>query len=275
MRANQMMHATLGVFLALAAGALIGSTAPPPTAWAHTQRHGPIIVRERHGKNQVDSTNWSGYAVTGTSDSVTDAKGSWVVPAVDCKSTPNAYASFWVGIDGYDSSTVEQTGTDSDCEGGVATYYAWFEFYPHFSYTVNSLTVVPGDVISADVNYGAKGQFTVSITVNPASHPQTFSTSTKLNQAKRSSAEWIIEAPYSGGVLPLADFNSVSFGADSTGVASTCDAAVGKTSGAIGSFTGDVVAITMVSDTGVPKSAPSGLSTDKSSFTDAWYHAGP
>jgi hypothetical protein len=57
-------------------------------------------------------------AVTGSKASVTDVTGSWTVPAVDCTSpngTPNGYSSFWVGIDGYGSNTVEQIGTDSDC----------------------------------------------------------------------------------------------------------------------------------------------------------------
>ena len=95
-------------------------------------RHDPAIIHERHGRNAT-STNWSGYAVTGPDGSVTDVKGSWKVPDVVCSSpgTPNSYASFWVGIDGYGSNTVEQIGTDSDCSGGNAVYYAWYEFYPH------------------------------------------------------------------------------------------------------------------------------------------------
>jgi Peptidase A4 family len=74
----------------------------------------------------------SGYAVTGAAGSVTDVKGSWVVPAVQgSRPSTNQYASFWVGIDGFSSNTVEQIGTDSDCQNGAPTNYAWFEFYPH------------------------------------------------------------------------------------------------------------------------------------------------
>lgn len=68
-----------------------------------------------------------------------------------------------MGIDGYSSNTVEQTGTDSDCVNGKPVYYAWFEFYPHPSFSVNSLTIQPGDVISAEVSAGAKGEFTVTL----------------------------------------------------------------------------------------------------------------
>ncbi len=246
------------------------------TALTPSNRHRDIVIRERHG-SQVTSSNWSGYAVTAANDSVTDVKGSWIIPTVACNST-DAYASFWVGIDGYGSNTVEQIGTDSDCVSGKPSYYAWFEFYPHFSYNIESVTLKPGDAVSAEVNYSTSGRFTVSIKVNGA---QAFSTSTKLNQAARSSAEWIIEAPWSGGVLPLADFNTPSsYGADHapTPFPTRCDATIAKSTAPIGSLThtGNVLAITMTADNGATKSQPSSLSTDKSrGFTDAWYGAGP
>src|SRR5690349_21475645 len=76
--------------------------------------HDPIKIHHlRDGL--AYSTNWSGYAVTGNPGSVTDARASWVVPAIQgaCPAT-NQYSSFWVGIDGYSDNSVEQTGTDSD-----------------------------------------------------------------------------------------------------------------------------------------------------------------
>src|SRR5690349_8433651 len=122
------------------------------------------VLERRHDKNRIhqrrdqgwDSYNWSGYAVTGTNGSATDVKGSWVVPSVSCSST--GYSSFWVGIDGFSSNTVEQIGTDSDCVSvrgrQTATYYAWFEFYPGPSYEiVFPRGVHPGDTITAEVKY--------------------------------------------------------------------------------------------------------------------------
>jgi len=73
-------------------------------------RHLPIVIRQRRN-NAVTSSNWSGYAVTAGRSTVTDVKGSWIVPPVSCSGS-NQYASLWVGIDGYNSSTVEQIGTD-------------------------------------------------------------------------------------------------------------------------------------------------------------------
>src|SRR6266852_7946500 len=124
-----------------------------------------LTLAPRTHDGSFTSTNWSGYAVTGASGSVSDAKGSWTVPAIQgtCPST-NQYSSFWVGIDGFSSGTVEQTGTDSDCQNGAPTYYAWYEFYPHPSFLINGLTIRPGDVIEAEVRYNpATRRFTVAI----------------------------------------------------------------------------------------------------------------
>ena len=221
----------------------------------------------------MSSSNWSGYAVTGAKRSVTDVRASWFVPAIvgACLST-DQYASFWVGVDGYSSNTVEQIGTDSDCQNGKPVYYAWFEFYPHPAFIVNGLVIHPGDEISAEVSAGAKGAFTVTLTDNTTG--QTFSTSTKIPSAAQSSAEWIAEAPWSGGVLPLADFGVVDYGQKYTRVSQTCDTTIGRPTGPIGSFTGNIE-ITMVNSSGATKAAPSGLSRDGSSFSITWVSSGP
>ena len=210
--------------------------------------------------------NWSGYAISGANGSVTDVKGSWFVPAVNCSQTPSGGdSSFWLGIDGFSSNTVEQVGTDSDCVNGRPVYYAWYEFYPHFSYTINSLPIQPGDSISAEVKAASGGKFTVTLSVN---HGTPFSISTKMQNAKLSSAEWVAEAPYSGGILPLADFGSVTF--------ASCEATVSGVSGPIGPFSkGNVSEITMVGSNGQVKARPSALSATNDSFSDAWMSAGP
>ncbi len=116
----------------------------------------------RHFSNgSYTSTNWSGYAVTGATGSVTSVNGSWTVPAVTAGTsrTTTYYSAFWVGIDGFSSSTVEQTGTISQIQGSTATYYAWYEFYPNPMYQI-SMTVKPGDKMFATVTYtGAADHF--------------------------------------------------------------------------------------------------------------------
>lgn len=265
---------SLFVLAAFASGSAVSERITVLTdATAH--RHRPIIIRERRDQT-VSSTNWNGYAVETAGGAVTNAKGSWIVPAVTCPSSPNEYAAFWVGIDGFNSNTVEQVGTDSDCQSGVPTYYAWFEFYPHPSLLINSLSIQPGNVMSGEVSYNPQTKaFTVSITNMTTG--QSFSGSSKVKSAKRSSAEWIAEAPSgSGGILPLAEFGTASYGYDNTAVASTSDATVGAATGPIGSFGGSVVEISMVNESGTAiKAAPSALSSDGSSFFDTWYSSGP
>lgn len=231
----------------------------------------PVIL---HGS--ASSTNWGGYAVTAARGTVSKVVGSWIEPAIQgtCP-VRNQYSSFWVGIDGFNSGTVEQTGTDSDCQGGVATYYAWYEFYPKASHVITTLTVTPGDVISASVTFSkTTNKFTTKIT--DATTGKSFSTASTVKSAHRSSAEWIAEAPSSiGGVLPLADFGTVHFGFDNTSVAGTNYATIGTTTGTMGSFS-TLTSITMVNSAGTAtKAAPSSVSTDGTSFSVAWKSAGP
>ena len=213
------------------------------------------------------SLEWSGYAVTGPVGSVSDVKGSWKVPAIvgDCPTT-SEYSSFWVGIDGITSSTVEQIGTDSDCQKGSAVYYAWYEFYPSRGYGL--FYVNPGDVVSAEVNYSNE-MFTVSI-LDLASD-RSFNASERVRSAQRSSAEWIMEAPSSRRLsLPLANFGTVYFGSDNTGVSATCYATVSGATGTIASFGSSVQQITMVTSSGTTKAQPSGVSSDGTSFSIKW-----
>ncbi len=216
--------------------------------------------------NTVDSENWSGYAVTGST--YTQALGSWVVPAGNCNVTPNTYSSYWVGLDGYSSSTVEQIGTDSDCNGGAPSYYAWYEFYPRGSVYIGSLS--PGDRISAAISF-AGGEFTV--TILDETNGESYRKSAKVPEAQRSSAEWIAEAPCctrAGATLPLSDFSAVSLGDDYTGAIGTNYAVGASTSGPIGAFGSSVQEIVMAGSNGAEEAVPLPLTPDGTSFMVTW-----
>lgn len=265
----------LGALVVLLAAVLVSTAPSPPRSFSSMSRHRhvPAIIRERHGKDAT-STNWSGYTVTGADGSVTDVKGSWIVPTLTCGATAG-YSSFWVGIDGYASNTVEQIGIDADCVNGMPEYSAWVEFYPHWPSTINTVPVRAGDTIFAEVSYGAKGQFTTTLQ-NVTFGGQPFSLSSKMPQARLSSAEWIVEAPWSGGVLPLADFTVALFGQKYTPQSGTCYATVGGKPGAIGSFNpANVIRIDMVTSSGALKAHTDSLSKDGSSFTDSFISSGP
>lgn len=237
--------------------------------------HRPKILA---GTSSGISTNWAGYALDSPVASVTDVKGSWVVPGVSCVRGKAQYSSFWTGIDGDRSNTVEQIGTDSDCNNGKGTYYAWYEFYPNPSHLV-PVPVSPGDKISAEVSYGTvSGLFTVSITNLRTG--KNFSTSSAVSGAQRNSAEWIAEAPSSFfGILPLANFGIAKYGFDYTGDINTNFATINGANGNISSFSPstsvNVNEITMVNNFGTAvKAQPSGLS-DGTSFLVQWYSKGP
>ena len=175
---------------------------------------------------------------------MTDVKGSWIEPTLHSPSAANTYSSFWVGIDGYNSSTVEQIGTDLDTNAsGKAVYYAWYGMYPNSPVKL-SMTINPGDQLSGEVKYTGSNKFTLTLT--DATTKTKFSTSQTLRSAQMSSAEWIAEAPSSSrGVLPLTDFGTVSFSAAS--------ATISGTTGPIDNTawpSGNPIAITMVGSSG-------------------------
>jgi hypothetical protein len=205
------------------------------------------------------STNWSGYAVNSTTDSVTAVSGTWTVPTVTGSGT--AYSSTWVGIDGYLSSSVEQTGISADISKGVAQYSAWYEMFPSDPVTIN-LAIHPGDEISASVDY-ASGKFTLSIQdLSDPAGKNSFSISISDANLQRSSAEWIEEAPSSNtGVLPLANFGSVTF--------SNAQTTINGVTGPINdsAWANNVVAINMAAGRGTVEASTSSLNASGTGFT--------
>jgi len=267
-----MLSSRLLIFAGLAISPALAQVPSAPTSPLTTamslRQHAPMRLHELLPDGKVTSENWSGYAVTGSS--FTEASGSWKIPAVDCAKTPNAYAAFWVGIDGYSSTTVEQTGTLSYCEGITPAYYAWYEFYPAGSVEIPSVPVSPGNVMSATVTYSGSA-FTTTITNETTG--KSYSKTQAVAGANRSSAEWIAEAPCctgKGGILPLADFKKVSFGEDYTNVSDTNYATDATISGPISEFGSSAHEITMVSSKGKDEAVPSALTADGTSFKVTW-----
>jgi hypothetical protein len=247
------------------------SLKPLPASSRHHINAAPHI-RIREGT----SLNWSGYAaVAGTlaspqTDAVAAVAGRWGVPKVT--GSAGQYSALWVGIDGYADGTVEQIGTEQDVvyvrQGrkvvAAQQNYTWFEMYPSYAYEIVGFPTGVGDVIGAGVTYVKGGVFVLAITnltrnvyfVVPTSY-------TTLSAAKRSSAEWVAEAPSSySGTLPLANFGTVAF--------IDCTATINGTAGPISGFTYDP--LTMETLTGTVKAAPSALMDNGSSFAVTWHH---
>jgi hypothetical protein len=275
-------------------------------------QHRTMELHRKRNQTTSESYNWSGYAVTGAQGSVSDVKASWVVPTATCSSTPpppsqGPYASFWVGIDGWTSNSVEQIGTDSDCvnaadtQGNTPTYYAWFEFYPQGAYFIGNPNtnfadkpMAPGDSISAEVkatgtcggsprhhNGGSGVQFTVSIA--DVSKGWNFNTTSCVN-AQQTSAEWIAETPYGCSTRTryciLTNFGAADYGDEYTLPADTSSATISGKTGSISSFGTSVQQTIMVSDpAGVEMAAPSALADNDtdgdSNFIVTYVSPGP
>jgi hypothetical protein len=208
------------------------------------------------GLSQVQSTNWSGYADTGSGFST--VTGSWTEPGVSCTST-TSLAAFWVGLDGYSSSSVEQDGTLIECYRGAAYYYTWWEMYPTNAIQVVGSTLHAGDSITASV---VRSGTSYTLKVTDSSRPaDSFSTTQTCSSCANSSAEWIAEAPSgSSGVYPLSDFGSWT--------ESGATVKAGSTSGVISSFTDDE--LTMINSSGSTKALPGALNSNGNGFGVTW-----
>lgn len=220
-------------------------------------------------KNMVSSTNWSGYVAAGNlnnpaNNTVTAVSGSWIVPAVSI-SNNNTYCAYWVGIDGYTSSTVEQIGTSHNSINGVANHYAWFEMYPGGSYVINGFPLAPGHVISATVQYTNNGVFVLRLYNDTAQVVTTIPTmyTTSLT-AKRSCAEWVVEAPYLNGILPLTNFTTAYLWG--------CTAMINGVLAPIVNGSWQNSGLEMITNSGAPKAIPSSPLIDNGSFFVTWQH---
>jgi len=248
------------------------------------------------------SYNWAGYALTGPGGtllapgSVTYVEASWTVPALvghnlggqtgsACEDVDGAYfdVATWIGIDGwFGSSTVEQTGTSSDCAWGTAQYYAWYEFFPGPSNTV--FPVSAGDKIFASVTYDPIGlTFTTYIHDITAklSYTEVVAASTVVG-AVEGSAEWITEAaafatPVGFQLLSLSDFGTFTF----TGAYAWIDGYFGSISSLPKLLPGTVQdQFSLMINFNFPltpgiKAQPLALATGGSSFTVDFVTAGP
>ncbi|MEU4518745.1 G1 family glutamic endopeptidase [Amycolatopsis sp. NPDC024027] len=199
------MSKTLRVFTAIAAAA--AGLAVSGTAHAAVE-YGAHF----HGQ-EFSGGNWGGYVSFG---SFTTATASWTEPAVSCTSTNDLFAP-WVGIDGDGSSTVEQTGVETDCSSGRPVYSAWYEMYPAAP-VYYSVSVSAGDHITATVTRTATNTYRLDLADTTKGWSKS---TTKSLTSKHASAEAIIESPtdsypsISGGIK----FTGVKF--NGTNLAST------------------------------------------------------
>jgi hypothetical protein len=237
---------TVTVLAAVAALAPIAAALTAPAA-AAAPRLDHRIVRHAGGND-----NWGGYAVTGgTFHSVT---GNWTVPALNC--TPTAGdISFWSGLDGWTSSSVEQIGLDAVCtRNHTVQYNPWVEMYPANSIYFTE-TVKAGDAMTSSVTTDGNGTFTLTLADPTQGWTKTYSKT--ATGVALSSAEVIVEAIGSKTIPACPDFGQVQF----TDVTANGQAFA----------TAGTVSTTNLERSGVPLTQDGPLSG--TSFPVTWLHA--
>jgi hypothetical protein len=221
------------------------------------------------GTTNYQSTNWSGYADLDSTFSKVSA--TWVEPAITCnKKDKKTYqlAAFWVGIDGFSSSTVEQDGTIEECYGAKYLGAAdWWEMYPTNDVQIVN-DVATGDTVAASVTINKAGKYVLAVKDKASSASFTTTQACGSTPCGNSSAEWIGEAPCCSGsdVYDLADWSpAITFskaavaGAAGKGTISTYDHGA------------DIASIDMVGDvSGNPTATVSSLNSKGNSFIDTW-----
>jgi hypothetical protein len=189
--------------LVLLSGAALalGAATVPAAASVNSADH---LISHQH--NASYSSNWSGYAETGSG--YTSAAATWTVPSVSATSSAT-YSSAWVGIDGDGNSDLIQTGTESDYVNGRAEYSAWWEILPDYSVTISGVTITAGDSITASVAKSSGTSWVISLKDNTTGKSWS---ATKTYSGPGESAEFVQEAPTVGGSqAAVAHFSTFSF----------------------------------------------------------------
>src|ERR1022692_3852493 len=230
---SKRIYLTAAIPLAAAAAIAFGGSAASATASAHPAAHQPsakfvakaksalvkylartpdtamFVHKPGNATTATESYNWAGWAdVSNTSQEFTKVSGSWVTPQLVSCSKEDTITSEWVGLDGWNSDTVEQDGTLDWCFQDTPVYFTWYEMYPAGTVEVGE-SLAPGDAITASVTRAGTA-YTLALTdstntANSFTEHATCALATCLDN----SAEWIAERPsFSIGIAPLANFGS-------------------------------------------------------------------
>jgi len=172
---------------------------------------GQVPLAQDRMFSAVSSRNWGGYVVPGTGGQFRSAEASFVVPPVTCSAAENSASSFWAGIDGWGTQTVEQDGVLDICSDGTPMYRAWYETYPQPAVVLDAVVIHPGDSVVSSVSY--RGDLSYWLQVADGTTGQRDSVVVSAPGATNSSAECIAEDPSAagGGQLPYANYGSIGF----------------------------------------------------------------
>jgi Peptidase A4 family len=193
----------------LATGSSGVAASAPGVVEAHAPRHvvpnpatgpgtgpSPFFNRAAPVRQAWAASNWSGYAVAATTYS--QVKGTWNVPFVvrpkKRQLKKHFFSADWVGIDGFNNSSLIQAGTEEDWIGGHPSYFAWWEVLPQPE--MDMIPVNPNDRITVTINKVSGSDWSILLRDNG----QTLISQSVTNYSgPGNSAEWIHEAVSFGG----------------------------------------------------------------------------
>lgn len=215
------------------------------------------------------STNWSGYVVRSGTPQFSCVEATWTQPSVTCPATGSRTVAFWVGLGGVGQTALEQIGTQSACTDGRELIVVWHESLPRErGEVVEPLDVHTGDRVWAQVRWMGGARYRLSIV--DITHRQQLAIDDTNSRLRRTSAEWIVEAPTTGcptrcHILTMPNFHHFRF----TGVLVTADGVRRPLTGP--GFLHERE--TMVTRTGATRSVVSSTARDGTSFEVDWKRA--
>jgi hypothetical protein len=186
----------------------------------HLPRSVRTIGRNSRNITLVQSRNWSGYADQACSTcALRFVNASFSAPSINCTGVTTVNetdASFWAGLDGFTSSTVEQTGVLATCDTTSPEYFVWYEMFPNPPVFFTITGFGPGDAVNTQIFFNAATNH-YQIGLTDITQNVGFATSQLCpsgSTCKNSSAEIISEAPFdttTSSFAPLADFGQVFY----------------------------------------------------------------
>jgi len=203
---------------------------PPKTPHLPIKESIPPSLATVLPKNTLVSGNWAGYVdIAHSGKTFTYAGTTFTIPKqsaaqkAQCveaaKEDPigESWASYWVGLSGWnnstvDNTTVQQDGVDTYCESnGVTGTLAWYEMYPLNPVAFTGTN--PGDKIVVTVTY-ASGKYDLYLhdTTN-GGHFNVVASCPSGSTCARTSDEVITEDPGGGpaGGVYLANYSSAGY----------------------------------------------------------------
>ncbi len=186
---------------------------PTPTAPPQTTS-GPATQPLTPVSTISNSRNWSGYILSNNAPyGYSSITGTFNIPSsISCDANGYAMMAQWVGLGGWDTSSIIQAGVNCGPDGlGGVSESAWLELYPAGSVNV-PLNVNFGDTVTVTINNTTGNLW--SISYKDATSGSTYSTTVNYAaNGANDTAEWIVEVPTSGNHLTtLAPFSpSVTF----------------------------------------------------------------